>query len=51
MVLIFNMGCPDRSIEKQGAGAAMIKDFDKAGKLFKLLKMELIIQKRIFQFL
>jgi tRNA-dihydrouridine synthase len=25
-----NMGCPDRSIEKQGAGAAMMKDFDKA---------------------
>jgi nifR3 family TIM-barrel protein len=25
-----NMGCPDRSIEKQGAGAAMIKDPEKA---------------------
>lgn len=25
-----NMGCPDRSIEKQGAGAAMMKDKEKA---------------------
>lgn len=25
-----NMGCPDRSIEKQGAGAAMIKSIDSA---------------------
>lgn len=25
-----NMGCPDRSIEKQGAGAAMIKSLDSA---------------------
>lgn len=25
-----NMGCPDKSIEKQGAGAGMIKDFEKA---------------------
>jgi len=25
-----NMGCPDRSIEKQGAGAAMIKDIEVA---------------------
>ncbi len=33
-----NMGCPDRSIEKQGAGAAMIKDFDKAGKIIQAVK-------------
>lgn len=25
-----NMGCPDKSIEKQGSGAGMIKNFDKA---------------------
>ena len=25
-----NMGCPDRSIEKQGAGAALIKNIDRA---------------------
>lgn len=25
-----NMGCPDKSIEKQGAGAGMMKDFEKA---------------------
>lgn len=25
-----NMGCPDKSVEKQGAGASMIKDFEKA---------------------
>lgn len=25
-----NMGCPDKSIEKQGAGAAMMKDYGKA---------------------
>lgn len=28
--LDINMGCPDRSIEKQGAGAAHIKDFEQA---------------------
>ena len=28
-----NMGCPDRSIEKQGAGAAMIKDPAKAKEI------------------
>lgn len=33
-----NMGCPDRSIEKQGAGAAMIKDMDKAGKIIQAVK-------------
>ena len=25
-----NMGCPDKSVEKQGAGASMIKDLEKA---------------------
>ena len=28
-----NMGCPDRSIEKQGSGAAHIKDLDNAKKV------------------
>ncbi|TSC64747.1 MAG: hypothetical protein G01um101491_195 [Parcubacteria group bacterium Gr01-1014_91] len=30
-----NMGCPDRSIEKQGAGAAMIKNPELAVKIIK----------------
>lgn len=30
-----NMGCPDRSIEKQGAGAAHIKDFETAKKIIE----------------
>lgn len=30
-----NMGCPDRSIEKQGAGAAHIKDPDRAVEVIK----------------
>ena len=30
-----NMGCPDRSIEKQGAGASMIKDFEKAREIIE----------------
>lgn len=30
-----NMGCPDRSIEKQGAGAALIKDPDRAIEIIK----------------
>lgn len=30
-----NMGCPDRSIEKQGAGAAMIKDPERAKEVFR----------------
>ncbi|HEY5588296.1 MAG TPA: tRNA-dihydrouridine synthase family protein, partial [Candidatus Paceibacterota bacterium] len=30
-----NMGCPDRSIEKQGAGAAMMKDMKKAGEIIQ----------------
>ncbi len=33
-----NMGCPDRSIEKQGAGAAMIKDMKKAGEIIGAVK-------------
>ncbi len=33
-----NMGCPDRSIEKQGAGAAMIKDFKKAAEIIQAVK-------------
>ncbi|HAE36512.1 MAG: tRNA-dihydrouridine synthase [Candidatus Nomurabacteria bacterium GW2011_GWF2_35_66] len=33
-----NMGCPDRSIEKQGAGAAMMKDMKKAGEIIKAVK-------------
>jgi nifR3 family TIM-barrel protein len=28
--LDINMGCPDRSVEKQGGGAALIKDYKKA---------------------
>ena len=30
-----NMGCPDKSIEKQGAGAAMIKNLDAAKKVIE----------------
>ena len=30
-----NMGCPDRSIEKQGAGAAMIKNPERAKEVFR----------------
>jgi nifR3 family TIM-barrel protein len=33
-----NMGCPDRSIEKQGAGAAMMKDMKKAGQIIQAVK-------------
>jgi len=33
-----NMGCPDRSIEKQGAGAAMMKDIKKAGEIIEAVK-------------
>jgi nifR3 family TIM-barrel protein len=33
-----NMGCPDRSIEKQGAGAAMMKDIKKAGEIIQAVK-------------
>ncbi|MBX4209241.1 tRNA-dihydrouridine synthase family protein, partial [Candidatus Parcubacteria bacterium] len=33
-----NMGCPDRSIEKQGAGAAMIKDPKRAREIIRAAK-------------
>ncbi len=33
-----NMGCPDRSIEKQGAGAAMIKNQKSAGDIIQAVK-------------
>jgi len=33
-----NMGCPDKSIEKQGAGAAMMKDMKKAGHIIQAVK-------------
>ncbi len=33
-----NMGCPDRSIEKQGCGAAMIKDPQKAREIVRAAK-------------
>lgn len=33
-----NMGCPDRSVEKQGAGAAMMKDKEKAGRIIEAVK-------------
>ena len=34
-----NMGCPDRSIEKQGAGAAMIKSSEKALEIIEAAKV------------
>jgi len=33
-----NMGCPDRSVEKQGAGAAMMKDKKKAADIIQAVK-------------
>ncbi len=33
-----NMGCPDRTIEKQGAGAAMMKNKEKAGAIIQAVK-------------
>lgn len=33
-----NMGCPDRSVEKQGAGAAMMKDQKKAREIIQAVK-------------
>jgi len=33
-----NMGCPDRSVEKQGAGAALIKNFDLAKEIITATK-------------
>ncbi len=34
-----NMGCPDRSIEKQGAGAALMKDFKLAQEIIYAAKV------------
>ena len=34
-----NMGCPDKSIEKQGAGAAMIKSSEKALEIIEAAKV------------
>ncbi len=33
-----NMGCPDKSIEKQGAGAAMMKNQKSAGEIIQAVK-------------
>lgn len=33
-----NMGCPDKSVEKQGAGAAMMKNMEKAGEIIQAVK-------------
>ena len=33
-----NMGCPDKSIEKQGSGAAMMKNYKLAGEIIKAVK-------------
>lgn len=33
-----NMGCPDKSIEKQGAGASMIKNKEQAGRIIQSVK-------------
>lgn len=33
-----NMGCPDKSVEKQGAGAALIRNPDKARELIRAAK-------------
>jgi nifR3 family TIM-barrel protein len=33
-----NMGCPDRSVEKQRSGAYMMKDFQNAGKIIQAVK-------------
>jgi len=33
-----NMGCPDKSVEKQGAGAAMMKDQNKAREIIQAVK-------------
>lgn len=36
--LDINMGCPDRSVEKQGGGAAHIKDWDNTKKIIEYAK-------------
>ncbi len=33
-----NMGCPDKSVEKQGSGAAMMKDMEKARQIIQAVK-------------
>jgi len=33
-----NMGCPDKSIEKQGSGAAIMKDMKRAGEIINSVK-------------
>ena len=33
-----NMGCPDKSVEKQGSGAAMMKNTKKAGEIIQAVK-------------
>lgn len=33
-----NMGCPDKTIEKQGAGASMIKTKERAGEVIRAVK-------------
>jgi nifR3 family TIM-barrel protein len=33
-----NMGCPDKKVEKQGAGAALIKDMKRAGEIIQAVK-------------
>lgn len=33
-----NMGCPDKSVEKQGAGAAMMKDMKRASEIIQAVK-------------
>lgn len=35
-----NMGCPDKSVEKQNAGASLIKDSELAKKLIRVAKAE-----------
>ena len=37
-IIDINMGCPDRAVEKQGAGAAMMKDKEKAGMIIQAVK-------------
>ena len=42
--LDINMGCPDRSIEKQGAGACMMKDPEKAIAVIKAAREGVAVQ-------
>lgn len=47
-----NMGCPDKSIEKQGAGAGMIKNPKLVREILKTIKIEIdkLNKKRFFSF-